>query len=98
MMSYETLRAAFQQGDWLDLTVNGETRKVEVVGHKAERLFDGNPAVRVYEQGRGTVLYSESELRLMGAKGRSKAEQNCFLGAEEAAKHGHHLGDWTRHR
>lgn len=98
MMSYEELRAAYQQGDRVTVDYGGERRRVEVVGHKECCLRTFTPAVRVYVPGYGTVLFTEVELADFGNKPRSRAERNIFHANLDALRRGHELGAWVRHR
>lgn len=74
MLTYDELRAAYPQESTVEVVVGGQRRTVEVVGHKAERLLDGVPAVRVYVIGYGTKLYSEAELKKFAKKKGKKKD------------------------
>ena len=57
------LQATYLQGMTVRIRQGrGPYRQVEVVGHKAECLKTGHPAVRIYLTGYGTMLFGRDEM------------------------------------
>lgn len=56
------LLATYPQGSEVRVKHGDKMQTVEVVGHKAQSLLTGRPAVRVYVKGYGTVLFTRQQM------------------------------------